>query len=242
MATHLVVNNLLPSLQILLAHPHRLVRDSMRPLLSKLSPRALLREITSFDALLEVGNGVQLLLLGDDLPGLDGVNGLQLLRQRWPDMRIMLMTDGSDPGAMLAAMAAGVAGVVLKSISSDALQSALRLVLSGELYLPAEMVAAMVRRTNRASHDDHPPVRFSPAETQVVPLLLDGLCNKIIARRLGIEEAAVKARLRGIYKKIGVVNRAQAVMRLLPSVRLSLWDSRERLPSAHAGVLALQSA
>jgi DNA-binding NarL/FixJ family response regulator len=56
---------------------------------------------------------------------------------------------------------------------------------------------------------------LSRSETQVVPLLLDGLGNKVIAQRLGILEPAVKSRLRGIYRKMGVVNRAQAVMALL---------------------------
>jgi len=58
-------------------------------------------------------------------------------------------------------------------------------------------------------------VNFSNSEAQVIPLLMDGLCNKVIAYHLGIEEAAVKARLRCIYRKMGVANRAQAVIRLL---------------------------
>jgi DNA-binding NarL/FixJ family response regulator len=57
--------------------------------------------------------------------------------------------------------------------------------------------------------------RFSVREREVIPMLLDGFSNRLIARRLAIEESAVKARLRTIYRKLGVFSRAQAVRALL---------------------------
>jgi len=60
-----------------------------------------------------------------------------------------------------------------------------------------------------------PSPRFSACEREVIPLLLDGLSNRLIAGRLTIEESAVKARLRTIYRKLGVTSRARAVMTLI---------------------------
>jgi DNA-binding NarL/FixJ family response regulator len=230
MATQLAVHHGRKDLQILLAHRHPFFRDSVRPLLAKLSPNSVLLEATDFEnamAIAAASDGIDLLLIGEDLPGLNGTAGIERLHHAFPVLRLVLLTEGKDPAFLLAAMAAGAAGVMLKNLSANALQSALRLVLSGELYLPAEMVAAMIRGATRRG-GERINVKFSPAETQVVPLLLDGLCNKIIARRLDIEEAAVKARLRGIYKKMGVVNRAQAVMRLLPDNRIPMWEPSDR--------------
>jgi DNA-binding NarL/FixJ family response regulator len=97
--------------------------------------------------------------------------------------------------------------------------SALRLMLAGEFYLPSEIVAKIVHAGARSGDMATAEAHFSPCEAAVIPLLMDGLCNKVIAHNLGIEEAAVKARLRCIYRKMGVANRAQAVMRLLDSVQ-----------------------
>jgi DNA-binding NarL/FixJ family response regulator len=203
---------------MLVAYPHRLLRDSIRPLLSKLTDQTVLHEATTFDEAIlaaEQHTGIKLVVLGDELPGLDGLAGIRVFRHQFPAIRMVLLTDGVDPVSVLAAIDAGVSGVIFKSISANALVIALRLVLEGETYIPSATIAQIAALSVKLVPDTALLPGFSPCESQVVPLLLSGLCNKVIGDRLGIEEAAVKARLRGIYKKMGVVNRAQAVMALM---------------------------
>ncbi len=203
---------------MLVAYQHRLLRDSIRPLLAKLIDQTMLHEATTFDEALLVAAaypGIKLGMLGDELPGMEGLAGIRLFRHRFPEMRLVLLTDGVDPVSVLAAIESGVSGVIFKSISASALVVALTLVLEGEIYLPSATIAQIATLSVKLAPDTAQTSVFSPSESQVVPLLLSGLCNKVIGDRLGIEEAAVKARLRGIYKKMGVVNRAQAVMALM---------------------------
>jgi DNA-binding NarL/FixJ family response regulator len=205
-------------MKIVLAYPHRLLRDSMRPLLRGLAEQTTLCEADTIEAtltLLDAQSDIALVLLGDDLPGMADLAAIQLIRHRFPKIHIVLLSNGADPITVLAAVAAGVSGVIFQSISADALLGALRLVLMGEIYLPSTIILAIAALSVRLLPAPSSQSVFSPAEAEVVPLLLSGLCNKLIAQQLGIEEPAVKARLRSIYKKIGVFNRAQAVMTLM---------------------------
>ncbi len=113
----------------------------------------------------------------------------------------------------------GAAGFLPTTLGAEALLSAVRLVLSGERYLPAELLAAEVLpRSGRAPSggaEDDPFERLSGREAEVLERLLDGLTNKEIGRALDVQEVTVKLHLRSVYRKLGVKNRAQAVGRTL---------------------------
>lgn len=212
-------------MRILLADDQRLLRDAVRPFLSKLSPKADLIEARTFEEAMSVAaelSEVGLALFGQSLPGLDGVSGIRVFRQEFPQAKVVVVSATPDIGLMLEAMAAGASGVISRAISGRGMLNALRLILSGEVYLPAELVMAATKSARRKSSEAEPTAKtfvvsanFSPAEAEVIPLLLEGLSNKAIAQCCGAGEAAIKARLRGIYKKVGAVNRAQAVRALL---------------------------
>jgi len=217
-------------MRILLADEQNLLRAGLRSILPELSPQALFFDAGTFDEALSVAadaGGVDMALLGNSMPGMNGTAGIGAFLASFPIAKVVLLTTDADPGAMLAAVAAGAVGVIFKTISGPGMLSALRLVMSGEGYLPSETVVSIAKLAARSETVGEPcalvktrRVVFSPAESEVVPLLLDGLPNKVIAKRLGIEEAAIKARLRGMYKKMGVSNRAQAVWALLSDGRI----------------------
>jgi len=212
-------------MRILLADDQRLLRDAVRPFLSKLSAKARLVEASTFEEAVSAAadtGGMDLALLGQSLPGLDGVGGLRVFQQQFPLAKVVVVSASPDIGMILDAMAAGISGVISKAISGQGMLNALRLILSGEVYLPAELVMAATRREGNLTAEAERPapiligdVSFSLGEAEVIPLLLDGLSNKAIAQRCGAGEAAIKARLRCIYKKVGAGNRAQAVWALL---------------------------
>jgi DNA-binding NarL/FixJ family response regulator len=218
MAAQLIALAAQPDLNILLAHQHRLLRDSVTPLLRSLTPLAAVHEAGTFGeavAFAQKAGTIDMVVMGSGLPGMNGIASIRAFRHRFPSIQLVLLTEEGDPTNIFEAMAAGACGVIFQSISSNAMVSALRLILAGEFYLPSETVAMIVEAGARAGDTASAQAHFSNSEAQVIPLLMDGLCNKVIAHHLGIEEAAVKARLRCIYRKMGVANRSQAVMRLL---------------------------
>ncbi|CAA7627385.1 Regulatory protein, LuxR:Response regulator receiver [Candidatus Terasakiella magnetica] len=212
-------------MRILLADDQRLLRDAARPFLSRLSAKAHLVEASTFNEAVSVAantGGIDLALLGQSLPGMDGVGGIRVFQQQFPLAKVVVVSACLDIGMTLDAISAGTRGVISKAISGNGMLNALRLILAGEIYLPAELVMTAARlagnQTTRAECTTSALIGdmdFSPSEVEVIPLLLDGLSNKVIAQRCGAGEAAIKARLRSIYKKLGATNRAQAIWALL---------------------------
>ena len=119
---------------------------------------------------------------------------------------------------VVAALQAGAAGFVPKSLNRQALVSAFRLVLSGQKFFPADLLFPEDDQKQRDLEDptskrapNGPFNTLSGREREVVSQLLQGLTNKEIARQLNIQEVTVKLHLSNIYRKIGAKNRAQAV-------------------------------
>lgn len=209
-------------MKALLAINHRLLRDSIRPLLLKLTPKPRILEAGTLDTSLAMAaNDVTLVILRHCLPGTTGAAGIEMFRSHFPAAKLVFLTVCTDPALMLAAVSAGANGIIMETISGQGMLNALRLVMAGETYLPSDAVIELAKLCLGRTVDPldrgsgSAMSHLSPAEMDVVPLLLDGLSNKVIALRLGLKEAAIKARMRGLYKKIGATNRAQAIWALM---------------------------
>jgi two-component system, NarL family, nitrate/nitrite response regulator NarL len=210
-------------MNVLIAHHQRLLRDGVRPFLIKLGAKVEIFDADSLEHAIFVADpgGCDLALLGHTMPGMNGVAGIRVFAEKFPSTKVVLLTATADSATVLGAVDAGAHGVISKTMSGRGMQHALRLVLAGECYLPPNAIMALARSNDLSLLRGQLPaftcqgIHFSPAETEVIPLLLDGLPNKLITQHLGIDEAAIKARLRGVYKKIGATNRAQAVWGLL---------------------------
>lgn len=212
--------------RILLADDHKLLRDGLRPLLVKVHPQARVIEANDFHEALtvaEAAGGVNLALLDLHMPGMEGVTSLGLFMERFPTARVVLLSAFAEPETVLAAIKAGAAGFIPKTIGGKGFIHALRLILAGETYVPTATLLEVNRKLPESSPDNQTktPLRvpdrqeFTDREREVMALLIDGTQNKVIARRLGLQEATVKACLRGLYRKLGAVNRAQAVKIIL---------------------------
>jgi two-component system, NarL family, nitrate/nitrite response regulator NarL len=162
---------------------------------------------------------------------------LALIRDQFPQARVVVLGGSFDAGAVLAALRAGANGYVLNTTTRQALIAALDLVMCGETVLPSEFARAMHERRNEvaatpANHaateeishfdrlgalrgSDQPHLearRLSRKEMTVLSRLRLGDSNKTIARTVGIAEATVKAHVKAILRKVGVKNRTQAAM------------------------------
>ena len=104
----------------------------------------------------------------------------------------------------------GATGYIPKTYKGTTLVNALRIVLSGEQYIPA-LVAVEEGQSDADSVGVSPIKQLTPKEREVLMLLVDGLSNKEISNALGVKEITVKKRLGKIYRKFGVSNRTQAV-------------------------------
>jgi DNA-binding NarL/FixJ family response regulator len=179
------------------------------------SPRAITEilnaqelEVAGFDcvaALLEqVGSrSLALIVLAVDDTALSLSALLEPLTRRFARVPVVLVCPSIQPGAVRAALAAGVAGVVLHSDLESALGTCLRAVRAGQLCIP-----------RRSSQQLEPPV-LSSREKQVLGLVVMGYMNSEIAKQLFLAESTVKSHLSSVFHKLGVRSRHEAVARIL---------------------------
>lgn len=201
---------------ILIADDHECVRDSLaRALQPELKPRAII-EAETFDAALEVlaGGGIELALFDLDMPGLAGAPQLREVRERWPDVRVVVVTGSINRADVLAALQAGVHGYILKNTRTAEMVRQINSVLAGNIYVPPLVAKLPPRETipSKAVEANEPETDepITGRKRQVLEGLAAGLTNKAIARDLGVSEGTVKMHVAALFRVLNASNRAHA--------------------------------
>jgi two-component system nitrate/nitrite response regulator NarL len=136
---------------------------------------------------------------------------LSLLRDAYPDARIVVLASDLSVDALRDAMTSGVDGFLMKDVSPEALIQSLQLIMLGEKVFPTSL-AAMLLDMNSAPSPMNSLRGLSPREQEILQALVTGASNKLIAIKLGITEATVKVHLKTLLRKIDVNNRTQAAI------------------------------
>jgi DNA-binding NarL/FixJ family response regulator len=147
-------------------------------------------------------------LMDLDMPRLDGIEATRRITAEHPQTAVLVLTSFSDRPRILGALSAGACGYLLKDATSTDVADGIRAAARGES--PLDPRAA---RTVLTAHAEPDPLEaLSPREREVLALLVEGLPNKLIARRLEISEKTVKSHLTHIFREIGVTDRTQAAL------------------------------
>ncbi len=211
------------NVKILVVDDHPLIREALQQLLHALDSAIELIEAQSSSEALEqarLNPDTSLILLDLALPGVDGFETLRQLRDGFPTIPVVVLSASEEPDIVVQAIDAGAMGFIPKASSSPLLVQALRLVLSGGTYLPAEILrrgvagtAAAPRGVRRPFALRHPhEIGLTERQSQVLKLLLQGKPNKLICKELKLAENTVKIHVTAILRALGVTNRTQAVV------------------------------
>ena len=119
--------------------------------------------------------------------------------------KVVFLTAAASDKELLAAIAGGAKGIVLKEFALEDLVRCIRAVASGGDWLPSDLIGAASERGNGHCLTSLRPVQsLTSREREVIPLITEGLLNKEVARRLGVSEGTVKVHLHNIFQKTGV--------------------------------------
>ncbi|MEI6558921.1 MAG: response regulator transcription factor [Rhodospirillaceae bacterium] len=206
-------------LEILVADDHKLLREGLKPFLRELGEDVLIHEAATFKETQDaaaVATDLRVIMLDLSMPGMNGMRGVETLRSEHPDVPLVILSGDSRRETVLGAVQAGASGFISKTVSGAAMVNALRLVLSGETYLPSSAIAeddyaAGPESGNGGGRAPSLLEGLSPRDREILALVVEGLTNKEIGRRIGLQEVTIKAHLRSLYRRIGAANRAQAV-------------------------------
>ncbi len=152
---------------------------------------------------------LDLVLLDYHLPDMNGLAALAILGKKHPELPVVILSGSVNPGIMQRVLALGAAGFITKSGVSDELVHALRRVLNGEIYTPAEF--AGLPFASAAPDTMQPPV-FTARQEEVLHLLLEGCSNREISETLGLSDETIKTHVTTILRGFGVKTRMQAAL------------------------------
>ncbi len=202
-------------MRLLIVDDHALFRQGLRFLLRDLDPQLEISEAGDCtEALALAGQPFDLVLLDLHMPGINGLEALQTVRQAFESSRIVVLSGDDDPRLVRQAIDEHAAGFIPKSSTPQVLLSALRLILADGVYLPT-VALRNVDDTGAGAGPELAGNRIgqvlSQRQLDVLRKAVQGKANKVIARELGISEGTVKAHLAAAFRALGVKNRTEAV-------------------------------
>jgi DNA-binding NarL/FixJ family response regulator len=197
-------------IRVLLADDHGVIRDGLGRLIASLPDIELVGVAADGVEAVELAATLapDVVVMDLDMPRLDGIEATRRVLADRPGTAVLVLTSFSDRPRILGAIEAGACGYLLKDVAADEVAEGIRAAARGES--PIDPRAARAILTAQAQPD--PAQRLSAREGEVLALLVEGLPNKLIARRLEISEKTVKTHLTSIFRTLGVTDRTQAAL------------------------------
>lgn len=194
------------TIRILLADDHTLIAQAVASVLME-NGRFTVDTVENLqDAITAMTDGPRydLVMLDLRMPGVKGLDSLKRVIDLGTAERITLFTANADRHIVKRAIELGVHGVIQKTMPLNSLESVLRLILSGQTFLPSSVIEAPANGTDG---DD-----LSEIELLILKFAAEGMTNKSIASQVGVNETTVKMHMRAICRKLKATNRVQAVV------------------------------
>lgn len=194
--------------RIVVADDHPLFRAALGSALSRAAPDVPIEECSTLAgarAALDQGS-VELLLLDLKMSDCDGFAGLVAVRGEHPAVPVVVVSASEDAGTVRRALAFGAAGFIPKSATLPIMVEALASILDGDVWAPD------TGEDGGQTEIEQRIASLTPSQLKILVGLQKGRLNKQIAYDLGVTEATIKAHLTGVFRKLGVQNRTQAVI------------------------------
>jgi DNA-binding NarL/FixJ family response regulator len=201
-------------LKFLVIEDHALVREGLLQALKAIEPGASALGAADAEAgvaLLEANDDIELVLLDLMLPGTSGMALLGVLRKRFPDIPVVILSALDDADTVSRALRQGAAGFVPKSSSTAIVLDALRRVLAGEVYLPPKLRDLVDSQRGRGKTVAE-RYGLTAGQARVLELLTQGKTNRQIGELLDVTEGTVKIHVSAIFRAMNVANRSQALL------------------------------
>jgi DNA-binding NarL/FixJ family response regulator len=209
--------------RVVIADDHALVRGGLVQLVKLVEENVEIVETNDFQQTLDFlteGKPVDLLLLDLLMPGMSGMDGIKQICKECPEVPVIVISARENIAAIRSALAAGAMGYIPKTSSPDVMMSAIKLVLSGGVYVPPHVLGASslndsqeqtIATESFGSSLEQGYSQLTPRQVEVLDLMALGKPNRDIANDLGLNVGTVKMHSSRIFKTLNVQNRTEAV-------------------------------
>lgn len=198
-----------PKIRVMIVDDHAVVRSGLGAFLSVTPDLQMVGEAENGEEAVRRCEQLQpdVVLMDLMMPGMDGVAATRILRQKYPQVRVVALTSFQEDALVQGALQAGAIGYLMKNVSARELAAAIRSAYAGKMTLSPEAAQALVQSATQPVTDNE----LTEREREVLKLLVEGLNNNEIAERLVISLSTVKYHISNIFSKLGVDNRVAAV-------------------------------
>jgi DNA-binding NarL/FixJ family response regulator len=193
------------------------LRDSITLLLAETQNLTL---VGSYSHCLDVVKNLRdthpdVVVMDIDMPGMNGIEGVKLIRKNCPTVQILMFTVFEDEEKVFAAIKAGAAGYILKNAEPGRLVQSIMEVYSGGAPMTPGIARKVLQQFQTILPEEKIEYNLSPREKEVLGLLVEGLSYKMIAAKMSITYDTVRAHMKKIYEKLHVASMTEAVAKAL---------------------------
>jgi DNA-binding NarL/FixJ family response regulator len=205
----------MPEIRVIVVDDHVIVREGLKALLELEDDIRVVFGASSSMECMDTLDAYDphIVLMDLKMPGVGGIEAARLIKERKPQIKVVLLTNYDDEEYVIEAIKAGADGYVLKNVKKGDLVRILRLVLQGDAYIDPSVTGKVFQQLKGGGLPDpiRPRTPLSQRELQILESVVNGKSNQQIAQSLYLSLDTVKSHLKNIYQKLGVSKRSQAI-------------------------------
>jgi len=209
-------------MKVLVVDDHALIREALHTVLKQLKRETVILDASNSRQAMRLAEehpDLSLVLLDINLPDRDGFSVLGELRDRYATTAVIIISALDDQDTVKRAFKLGALGFIPKTTDREVILNAIQLVLSGGIYIPAEILdreeADSPRPANELSTREHlDDLGLTARQIEVLALLMQGKSNKVIAKTLNMGVPTVKNQITVVLKALKVASRTEAVIKV----------------------------
>jgi DNA-binding NarL/FixJ family response regulator len=168
------------------------------------------------EALARIDSEVPDVLLSDiGLPGMSGIQGIRIIKERYPEMQVLMLTVYDDDDRIFDALCAGASGYLLKRTPPAKLLDSIREAMSGGAPVSPEVASRVIKFFREFHSSEREDYDLTPHETRLLKLLTEGYNYQTAAEKLGVSYNTVKFHVRHIFDKLQVHSKSEAVVKAM---------------------------
>ncbi|MBV1787518.1 two-component system response regulator NarL [Marinobacterium sp. D7] len=200
---------------ILLIDDHPLLRTGVKQLIALDDELEVVGEASSAEEGVAKAETLEpdLILLDLNMPEINGIECLKMLREAGVDSRVVVFTVSDNEEDVVAALKAGADGYLLKDMEPEDLLAKLNQAALGKMVISDRLTTLLAQALQSNRSRKGPDITtLTPRERQIIKLIAGGMSNKIIARKLSITEGTVKVHVKHLLKKLGLKSRVEVAV------------------------------
>ena len=201
---------------VLIADDHPLFREALRQVVAVTLPDHMVIQASSLKEAeaVTVTEGLDLVLLDINMPGMNGFNGLVHLCNIFPATPIVIVSADESVETVREAMTLGAWGFIPKSMDAPQMADAVQRVMAGEIFIPIDLSEGAASQDRYMVDDDFKKgyAALTSQQRKVLEMVVAGKSNKVIAYEINVAEGTVKSHVSTILHKLKVNSRTQAAL------------------------------